>query len=90
MRLQEAFSELYSDCEQDWIAIQLTQQCLPSWVHSNGTYDYIQAEIQRACELPEHHFNRWWKFDNQYFALARKRYAIHLRKLKLYLECQRD
>ena len=90
MGLQAVFSELYSNCEQDWIAIQLTQQCLPSWVHSNGTYDYIQAEIQRACELPEHHFNRWWKFDNQYFVLARKRYAIHLRKLKLYLEYQRD
>lgn len=90
MGLQAVFSELYSNCEQDWIAIQLTQQCLPSWVHSNGTYDYIQAEIQRACELPEHHFNRWWKFDNQYFVLAKKRYAIHLRKLKLYLEYQRD
>lgn len=90
MKLQEVFRELYSDCEQDWIAIQLTQQCLPSWVHRNGTYDYIQAEIQRACELPEHHFNRWSKFDSQYFAVARKRYLIHLRKLKLFLEYHRD
>ena len=86
MKLQEVFRELYSDCEQDWIAIQLTQQCLPSWVRKDGTYDYEAAEFERAAELSEAQFNNWSTFEEQYMRLARKRYAIHLRKLKLVLQ----
>ena len=88
MTLNEVFTEMYSSCEQDWIAIQLQQQCLPSWVYRNGTYDYQQAEVQRACEMPESQFNQWCKFTSQYMGLARRRYAIHLKKLKLVIERQ--
>ena len=85
MTLQELFSKMYGGCEDDWITAQLLQPCLPSWVHKDGTYDYLQAEIQRACELPEHHFKHWDKFFKQYLDLAHRRYLIHLQKRHLVL-----
>jgi len=89
MTLQDVFAEMYDQCEEDWITQQLLQPCLPSSVRSNGTYDYEQAEIQRACELPQHAFNRWCKFDRQYLSIAAKRYQIHLAKLRLFIQNQR-
>lgn len=86
MTLNEVFTAMYGECTQDWIATKLQQQCLPSWVRKDGTYDYEAAEFERACELPEVAFNNWCKFDSQYMRLARKRYAIHLKKLKLVLQ----
>ena len=86
MTLNEVFSAMYGQCTQDWIAIQLQQQCLPSWVRKNGTYDYTAAECERASQLSAAQFNNWSAYEDQYMRLARKRYAIHLRKLKLVLQ----
>ena len=85
MTLNEVFSAIYDACEDDWITQQLLQPCLPPWVNADGTYDYEQAEIERACSLPLHSFNRWCMFDQQYLRIARKRYVIHLAKLRNYL-----
>ena len=85
MTLNAVFTAMYGQCTQDWIATQLLQQCLPSWVRKDGTYDYEAAEFERAAELSEAQFNNWSTFEEQYMRLARKRYAIHLRKLKLVL-----